>query len=246
MKYLIATSAFSNPDLLEKCINSLPNNVDRMIVFDGKNAKQIFKTFIETYKSNGTVIYFNEEHLGCSGSWNKIIKYAFENDSYDAVMIIGSDIEMKSGYFESYIEEFEKGNFDFSTARGFGFNCFTLARKCFEVVGLFDENLGPVYYEDNDYATRVRISKLAYGDVGDHTLLEHWGSAVIRKDKKFEIANNHTFPMNQRYYVEKWGIKDLAKMDEYSYLTPFDNPILTIKDWILDKSLREYKQKIWE
>lgn len=242
-KYLIGTSAFSNVDLLKKCIDSLPKDIDNIIVFDGYNWEQVFGEFIQKY--NGQYM-INNDHLGCSGSWNKLIRYAFVENSYDVVIIVGSDIEMKEGYFESYVEELEEGDFDFTTARGFGFNCFAITRKCYEIVGLFDPNYYVFYYEDNDYATRVRISKLKWGDIGNPELFYHYGSASIKKNEKINKANGIIFPLNQQYYVKKWGIKDSAKMDEYSYLTPFNDPNLTIKDWTLDENLKNYKKQIWE
>lgn len=242
-KYLLGISAYQNSDLLEKCIRSIPSFIDYVIFFDGKNWQNIFQDLIN--KLNSFSYLTEYDHVGVGGAWNKILEHAFVKKDYDAVIILGSDCELKEGYLEGYIKEFEEGNFEFATGRGVGFNCFCMTKKCYETVGEFDLNLFPCYYEDNCMATRVRISKLAYGDVGNPDLFWHYGSAVIRKDERFNKANGITFPMNQRYYVKKWGIKDLSKMDEYSYLTPFNDPNLTIKDWTLDKQEYEYKKKIW-
>lgn len=249
-KYLIGVAAYDNRDLLEKCVeswNTFPEelNLHRGIFFDGEKWREKFGNFPEEYSSNLDFVLTLNNHVGVSGSWNQILKYGFEENDFDVVLICGSDVEFKSGYTEKYIKEFEEQECEFATARGFGFNCFAMTRKCYNIVGTFDENCFPAYMEDNDFATRVRISGLRWGDIGDPNLLEHYGSATIRKSIHYQHANNVTFPMIQRYLVRKWGIKDLAKIDEYSYLTPFNDPNLTIKDWSLNEEEYIYKKQVW-
>lgn len=241
-KYLIATSAFSNPDLLEKTMNSLPSDIDNIIYFDGRNCKEVFNDYIQKYPQQLAFTY--EEHFGCAQGWNILMKYAFNQKDYDVIVIIGSDIEMNDGYFQGYINEFEKENLDFSTARGHGFNCFALSRNCYNVVGEFDANFFPAYFEDNDYHTRVRLSGIKHGDIGNPDLFEHYGSAVIRKNEEYNKMNGQTFSMNQQYFVKKWG-GDVSDSNITSYKTPFNNPNLTIKDWKLDIISYNKKRKIW-
>ena len=237
--YLLGVSAFTNADLLEKCINSwstIPKDIVKGIFFDGKNWREEFKNLIENgfekIKNNINFILTLDDHVGVSSAWNEILKYAFVTKNFNIAIIVGSDIEFKEGYVESYIKEFEENNLEFSTARGFGFNCFAMTKKCYETVGEFDLNYYVAYYEDNDFHRRVKLSGLKDGDIGNPGLITHWGSATIRRDKKYENANCQTFPMNQQYFIEKWGgMHDAPNL----WGTPFNNPKLTIKDWILDK-----------
>jgi hypothetical protein len=244
-KYLIATSAFSNPDLLERCMNSLPGNVDNMIFFDGKNCKEVFREYMSRHPQQKFFTY--EDHFGVAQSWNLLLQYAFIHNNYDTVIIVGSDIVMKNGYYESYIKELEEGEFDFTTARGFGFNCFAITRKCYETIGEFDANMFPCYYEDNDYHTRVQLSGLKYGDVGNNTLFEHIddGSNTIRKDDFYNNANGQTFSMNQKYQIEKWG-GTIEDPGAFTYKTPFNNPYLRLCDWKLNIVDYNAKRKIWD
>ncbi len=247
--YLIGVSAFTNSDLLEKCINSwefLPKEMTRLLYFDGKNWKNEFKDLIandyEKIKEQINFILTKNEHVGVGGAWNEILKFAFVKHNYDTVIIVGSDVEFKEGYIENYIKEFEELNCEFSTARGFGFNCFAITKKCYEIVGEFDLNFFPAYYDDNCYAQRVRLAKLNYGDVGNSELLNHWGSATIRKNENYNKANGQTFPMNQKYFIKKWGALPEGKLYEH----PFNNPNLSIKDWTLDITEYNQKKKIWD
>lgn len=245
--YLLGVSAFQNPDLLEKCLKSWPKFVHRVVFFDGKNWSNIFKDLIDIkngFKEDYADFVFTfNNHMGVGGAWNAILNYAFEKNNFDATIICGSDIEFKEGYLESYIEEFEKNKLEFSTARGQGFNCFCMTKKCYETVGQFDLNFWPAYLEDNDFHRRVKLSGLKDGDIGDDKLIEHFGSATIRKENKYNTANGQTFPMNQQQFRKKWGGEHY---DQNLWKTPYNNSNLTIKDWILD--IEEYllKKKIWD
>lgn len=247
-KYLLGTSAFKNSDLLEKCVNSwsfLSKEMIKVIFFDGKNWKEEFKDLannnFEKIQDNINFVLTQNEHVGVGGAWNQILKFAFLKENFDVAIICGSDVEFKQGYIESYLKEFEENSLEFSTARGFGFNCFAITRKCYEIVGEFDLNFF-IYYEDNDYAHRVRLSGLKIDDAGDEKLLNHYGSATIRKDERYNKANGITFPLNQKYFIKKWG--GLPENELYKY--PFNDSKLSIKDWTLDIQEYFYKKKIWD
>jgi hypothetical protein len=247
-KYLLATSAFANNDLLKICIKSWPKMsgiLDKLVYFDGKYWTDNFKNLLESgeLKKNNVEQLTLSKHMGVSGSWNQILKYAFDDNSYENVIIVGSDTEFKEGYLEGYIKEFEDNQLEFSTARGQGFNCWCMTRKCYEVVGTFDENFFPAYVEDNDFHRRVKLSQLKDGDIGNFELITHYGSASIRKNKRMEEANCKTFPMSQQQFRKKWG----GEHDSPNlWKTPYNNSYLTFKDWILDKEEYELKKKIWD
>jgi glycosyltransferase involved in cell wall biosynthesis/GT2 family glycosyltransferase len=242
-KYLIATSAFSNPELLENCINSLPKDTDNIIFFDGKNGLDVFKDYLISYPNQK---YFTcNDHLGVAQSWNQLLKYAFNTNDYDTIVIIGADIEMQKGYFSGYVKDLEVGDFDFTTAKDYGFNCFAITKKCYDIVGGFDENIFPAYFEDNDYHTRVKLSGLTIGDIGNPDLFKHYGSVTIKNDEFYNSANGQTFKMNEKYYCEKWGSIP-GDADRFTYKTPFNNPDLSIKDWELDIVAHNIKKEIWE
>jgi len=248
-KYLLATSAFANPDLLKICIKSWPKNfegLDKLVFFDGKKWKDTFKSILENEEINKHVDhYFSmDDHVGASGGWNKILEYGFEKSDYEYVIIVGTDIEMKEGFFNNFIQEHEKIKPDFSCCMGY--NCFIMNKKCYETVGKFDENYFPAYYEDNDYDTRVRLSKdsILYHNVGEESLLNHFGSAVIRLDDDFNHANGQSFPINQAYHIRKWGCTVQDPMAR-TFSTPFNDPNKTIRDWELEKETYIHKKIIW-
>lgn len=244
-KYLLGTSAFSNPELLEKCLKSWPDYLNRIVVFDRliptSELFEFHKEFAENYPD--FYGFSTEEHVGVSGTWNAIIVFAFERD-YDAVIIVGSDTEFVDDYLEKWIEEFEKGNYQFATSKEQGFNCFGITRECFDKVGTFDENYFPAYFEDNDYWHRVKISGYDVGDLGDPTKFNHWGSATIRNNEWYNRANAYSYGINERYYRAKWGGHQDAP-PESKYQHPFDKPELSPRFWQPFPEIINAKKEVW-
>src|ERR1041385_5581337 len=55
------------------------------------------------------------------------------------------------------------------------FSGFMIDRRCWEKVGVFDENFKPAYYEDNDYHYRINLARLK-AIVLPTSLFYHYGS----------------------------------------------------------------------
>lgn len=91
------------------------------------------------------------------------------------------------------------------------FACGALNRPLVERVGLFDEwTFFPAYYEDNDYAYRMRMhginrTVLSLDVFHGHEQGPESGSLTIRSSPEYRQANDRTFVENQRRYIEKWG-----------------------------------------
>jgi len=237
MKYLLATSAFSNPDLLEKCISSWPSIGHRLVFIDkdtGLFAEQLNKYTDISYAAS-------PEHLGVSAAWNTILKIAFEiNTDMDAVIVVGSDTEMKEGFLEGFINEFEYNKLEFAVANEFSWNCWCMTKYCYEKVGSFDANMF-IYFSDNDYHRRVSLSGVPWKFIGDPTLFSHYGSATIRKSEAYTNANNDTFNMCGMYFQEKWG----GPPGNETYKLPFNDENIKLKDWKLNKEKYEFKKELW-
>lgn len=81
------------------------------------------------------------------------------------------------------------------------YQSFAVGQKVVEKVGLFDESLHPIYFEDNDYARRLEHFK-----VGIEILplrLAHDNSSTINSDVVLSARNQVTFQTNARYLASK-------------------------------------------
>lgn len=247
MNYLLTTAAYSNPELLERCVRSWPEGLvsERVVYLDGTNHTAVFGSLISSgiFRETSTSCFGDGDHKGVSGAWNRMLNVAFElNSNFDAIIVVGSDTEMKPRFLEGYIAEFEDRNLEFAVGSGHVcWNCWCLTRKGYGLIGQFDENMFPAYMEDNDYHTRVIRAGLPWDYIGDPTLMEHYGSATINLDEHYRKANDTTFQMNGMYYRRKWGGMPGAEVFEH----PFNNQNMTVKDWELNHEDYEIKRKLW-
>lgn len=109
------------------------------------------------------------------------------------------------------------------------FSCFLISPTFFEVVGYFDENFAPAWFEDNDSHRRAILAgvreittttapSVHIGGVSTHMIVDNPGSGV-----------------SQTYYIEKWGglpySHPVAEELKEQYTMPYGDVTLTIKDW---------------
>jgi hypothetical protein len=81
------------------------------------------------------------------------------------------------------------------------YQTFVVGDEIVNSVGLFDEALHPIYFEDNDYERRIahaglRVDRLALQ-------LGHDNSSTINSDAKLSMRNEVTFRNNQKYFNQK-------------------------------------------
>jgi GT2 family glycosyltransferase len=81
------------------------------------------------------------------------------------------------------------------------YQTFAVGDEIVNSVGLFDEALHPIYFEDNDYERRIahaglRVDRLALQ-------LGHDNSSTINSDARLSLRNETTFRNNQKYFNQK-------------------------------------------
>lgn len=99
------------------------------------------------------------------------------------------------------------------------FSCYCVDKRLLSVVGPFDEQFVPAYFEDNDMHRRIF---LAGYEAAACTPYFHYGSQTIATDpeRKHEIQNNGRFEENRRRYILKWG----GGPGEEKFAMPYDRP----------------------
>jgi GT2 family glycosyltransferase len=106
------------------------------------------------------------------------------------------------------------------------FSCFMITPRTVELVGTFDENYDPAWFEDNCFH-RV-ISLMGYDVLKFNVPYIHRGSTSTKK---------LTRPLNsmrsQQYYTKKWGSCNRSlEPDGERFQTPYGDPNRSPKDWI--------------
>jgi hypothetical protein len=195
-KYAIGIPTLNRIDLLYPAMLyyeiDFPNT-EKFIVDNGNqdlgwNLDKVSATIIE-----------NEKNVGVAASWNQLCKAIFKEHEY--ALILNDDIylgrqEWSLNSFFTWLEinpiaDFFVGPKDWCA--------FLISKKCYKQVGDFDERFLPAYYEDNDYAMRMKLmgKKIEIVPFLDPSVFR--ASESMKKDS--EIKGEES----KKKYIEKWG-----------------------------------------
>lgn len=103
------------------------------------------------------------------------------------------------------------------------FACFMITPWTFKIVGGFDENFDPAYFEDNDYHRRILLMGY-YARVVTTAPYYHYGSKTQHSNAG---VTTKAFDKCKEYYKKKWGGAPGAE----TFSTPFNDPEKSLKEW---------------
>ena len=185
-------------DTLEKCIQSaLDGTVKPHFIHVMDNSAGACPVFTST--DCPILVERADFNLGCAASWNIFMK------KHDFAIICNDDITFHKTGIEEIVNAIEDGH-EFVAAGGANaFSCFYLSKRLYHEVGEFDEAFYPAYFEDNDYAYRMKMRGHSLYFLPT-TVYDHVGSATLKNYGPLELDQHHRrFRKNQDYYKTKWG-----------------------------------------
>jgi GT2 family glycosyltransferase len=108
---------------------------------------------------------------------------------------------------------------------GIGFSCFAVNPIALRTVGMCDENIVPIYFEDCDWGHRAIASGLQMGEL-KQTRIVHYGSLSWKVDPALHEQNtNRATPAIRDYYCRKWGC---LPGQGTPYSNPFNNKRISL------------------
>jgi len=147
-------------------------------------------------------------------------------------------------------------------------SAFAVTKAMIEKVGLCDENIFPVFYEDNDYGVRIHLSnfkakKFKYIPMihGQHNGYKKYVSGTIQsikamgdsdEVKKWNSSIYRGRESSENYLVEKWGfegepqyfgcktVDQINSVCQFEYRHPFNDSAKNISYWDFDSPRREW------
>lgn len=159
-------------------------------------------------KRQGVEVVRPGKNLGVAASWNVLLKLA---DPLECVLM-NDDLVLGNNVLEQVLLS------DSPCACAAGFSCFRLLQWVWRKVGDFDENLFPAYFEDNDYAKRLKLAGFEKAEVPCDGS-RHAGSATINSFSLSERARfQDQWEKNRSYYIRKWG----GMPERETYNRPFN------------------------
>ena len=228
-------------DLLKRLIDSIDYPVNKVIIlFQGKISKNrisnLSNKFVEKF-----IFISSNMNIGVSRGWN----YFMINFPSPYWLISGDDCYFEPNTlkniasFMSIPSSLEnvfcglkiKNRNESLTA---GYNTFVITNLLLQNVGLFDENIYPAYFEDDDLRKLIQLTKQqtttidnAYINSGDS---KHFYSCTLNSvHSNYRKKMDECYVLNEKYYIEKWN-RLIFDTDGISFDTPFNNPKFDVKD----------------
>lgn len=234
-KFAIAIPTINRWDLLQETLKKYETDFPNTFIMVVDNGNQV-----EEIQQKNVLLIRNSENFGVSKSWNQMLTEAFlANEKYkgintsssiiffdrdikdyvwptfENVLVLNDDIYL--GKTEEQIINFIDNN-EFSLATTTLTWCaFIISKKTFLEVGPFDEAIFPAYFEDNDYAYRLKLAGIThscYEFLNPETFIN---SGSIAKDPSLNL----NFEKNRKYFISKWG----GEPGKETFLQPFNSNI---------------------
>lgn len=109
-------------------------------------------------------------------------------------------------------------------------HCIAFTKRMYEEFGLWDENLQPYGYDDQDTQYRFKLmgvmTTMLYGIPRTSQNL----GAGIGSDPRLTLHFQMSAGFQQEYFIRKWG----GVFTQETFTKPFNNPFLTHRDWTLE------------
>lgn len=148
-------------------------------------------------------ISFHPTNIGCPASWN----YHFKSYPYaDFFIKSDDDIEFSPGDLEQMVKTLDNCDMVFYNSSNTKYALFGISKKTLKTVGLFDENLYPCNYEDNDYELRLQKHDELICAYFENLGIKHVSSgtsANITPEEHAHYLVNY-LTITKEYFDKKW------------------------------------------
>lgn len=231
MRVDLITVAYGLPDdtkaLVEKVLEESAHDV-KVHLFLHSKYPEVVKVCKALAKNKAVKLYDYGVNRGLGKSLNEGLLAAYGGGA-DVAIVANDDLLPDDGAFD-LLAELAMENQDFYKVYGRMFvkrtgkeddsrlNFCAINPIALETIGMFDENLFPIYYDDVDWEYRARLAGLP--DVVSYDVHGvHLGSASIYSVPGLKEQNGTTFYQNRAYYKRKWG----GDMGRETFSVPFND-----------------------
>lgn len=172
------------------------------------------------------VLVINDDVLLAPHTLQGLVESWMQKQS-GVVMITGQNIRNSFDFPDQILKYQCPLNEDEVIGGGPDFSCFLTSPEILDIVGKFDENFIPAYFEDNDYHRRIDL--LGYKAVSSSWAhYYHYGSTTQNYIDGQPVVMPFEFEQNRNYYSNKWG----GEPGKETYTNPYNDPTLTPAMWL--------------
>jgi GT2 family glycosyltransferase len=190
-------------DLLTQMLKSIDYPVGLLIIVNNHpNANFEGTNFIPDCVADYRVLNM-PANLGCAGSWNLGVKLS---PACPWWMVVSDDVVFQPGALKGFAAQCSPDGLTISDEWPH-YQFFGVGENVVEKVGLFDENLYPANFEDDDYQRRCEVAGVSIRQVtASHT---HVKQATVHATE-WVAQNARTYNANEVYFVRKVDRGDVS------------------------------------
>ena len=200
------TPVLNRVDLMHRMLKSVDEEVERLLVVDNGMGMIGLHPFVRHPNAEQTRVWSPPyTGIGYGGAINMMIT---QNPDAPWWMWVSNDVEFHPGHLASVVQRMEEANGPRIVTGAFTWGAVNA--ELVDRVGLIDDwSFFPIYFDDNDYARRCDLAGVEWiedwGKGTTHGDEQHGASLTIRSDPSSAMANNRSFVLNSRAYLDKWG-----------------------------------------
>ena len=206
-------------------------------------------------KMRKLIVTFHDSNIGCAAGWNRVMQ---ADPSAPWYLVMNNDIAFPAGVLAK-IHHNMHANLALDPVRNgfavFGlpdlalYSTFAISAQVIEKAGYFDENIWPVFFEDNDYTARLHCAGISAVQYDDCPLLHN---EALGKNGAYvsgsRLVDSHGPDINRAMAVgeifigQKWGGKvpcNVKGVCKPSSCSPYREASRSLKDWSFNADYRK-------
>jgi GT2 family glycosyltransferase len=188
-------------DLAERLLASIDYPVEHLVIVDNSGTQTWNPTQPDKVKNLWLIRV--PYGLGLVGAWNLIVKSTPHAPYW---VLVNDDAWFGEGALDIIAQDAKPDGLSFPHISP-EWSCIVLGQKVVEEVGLYDERLYPLYFDDNDYQRRIEKAGLPIRRID--AIVHHENSSTLKSG--YEQKNSKTFRANEVLFDTKVANEDYSE-----------------------------------
>ena len=188
-------------DLAERLLASIDYPVEHLVIVDNSGTQSWNPTQPDKVKNLWLIRV--PYGLGLVGAWNLIVKSTPHAPYW---VLVNDDAWFGEGALDIIAQDANPDGLSFPHISP-EWSCIVLGQKVVEEVGLYDERLYPLYFDDNDYQRRIEKAGLPIRRID--AIVHHENSSTLKSG--YEQKNSKTFRANEVLFDTKVANEDYSE-----------------------------------
>ncbi len=190
---VIGFATLNRFDLANRLLDSIDYPVEDLVIVNNSGTK--------TWQPKKPDLVENLWHievpygLGLVGAWNLIVKSTPHAPYW---LLINDDAWFEAGSLMKIAEDANRNTLNFLDIVP-SWSAIVLGEKVVYEVGLYDERLYPLYFDDDDYQRRIENAGFVINHI--EAKIHHENSSTLKSG--YQDKNNKTFQANNRLFNTK-------------------------------------------